>query len=226
MKFIFGDTITRGIDKIWVTKKQKYCGIDNEILKKTNEVFYILLIAHFEKTLEELIKVTNQQDMLYEVFKTTWDISNFNIHRLKQEKKRYAVVLSDILAELMRYNRHSRQTDTKGKKIHIVVAERYPIPDRDNTVLSYAAQLSQRTTISFHTALDEPLMRLFGADDITKMVKKLGWDEATFIAHPMITKAIMEIQRKIKSQSIGDQRVDSQEAWLYYNCPQSRDRLR
>jgi|GEM_PF-1841279 len=224
MKLIFSDKITRGIDKVWATKRLKYKGIYDDILKNLNEVFYVLLIIHFEKTLKELGKVIDQQEIHYEVFKTSWDISNFNINRLKQEKMRYAVLLSDILSELMRYDRLSRQMDTKGKKIHIIVAERYPIPERDNNILSYAAQLSQFTTVSFHTALDEPLIKLFG-QSTTDLLKKLGWNRETFMAHPMITKAINEVQRQIKEQSIGDQRVHSQEEWFYYNCPQSRDRL-
>ncbi len=226
MKIVFGDKITRAVDKIWATKGLKYKGIGDETLKKMNEVFYILLIVHFEKTLGELRKVIDRQKMHYEVFKTTWDLSNFTINRLAQDGIKYAVLLSDILPELMRYERLSKQMYTKGKKIHIVVAERYPIPERDNKILSYAAQLSQFTTVSFHTALDEPMMRLFGSDSIAGLVKKLGWNEATFTAHPMITKAITEIQRKIKRQSIGDQRVRSQEEWFYYNFPQSRDRLK
>jgi preprotein translocase subunit SecA len=226
MKFIFGDKIARGIDKIWATKRLKYCGINDEILKKLNEVFFVLLIVHFEETLQDLTKIINTQELQYKLFRTSWDISNFNINRLAKAETKYAVLLSDILSELMRYDRFSRQTDMKGKKIHIVGAERYPIPERDNTILLYAAQLSQFTTVSFHAALDEPMMRLFGSDSITGLVKKLGWNEKTFIAHPMITKAINDIQRKIKRQSIGDQSVHSQEEWFYYNCPQSRDRLR
>ena len=224
MKIVFGDKITRSVDKVWATKRLKYNGICDDIVKKVNEVFYVLLIVHFEKTLEELRKVVDQQEIRYEVFKTSWDISNFNMHRLKREKKKYAVLLSDILPELMRYDRLSRQTDTKGKKIHIIVAEHYPIPKRDKNILSYAAQLSQFTTISFHSALDEPLMALFGQSTID-LLKKLGWNETMPMAHSMITKAINEAQRKIREQSIGDQRVHSQEEWFYYNCPQSRARL-
>jgi len=237
MKFIFGDKIARGIDKIWATKRLKYCGINDEILKKLNEVFFVLLIVHFEETLQDLIKIINTQELQYKLFRTSWDISNFNINRLAKAETKYAVLLSDILSELMRYDRFSRQTDMKGKKIHIVGAERYPIPERDNTILLYAAQLSQFTTVSFHAALDEPtvsfhaaldepMMKLYGAESTTRLLKRLGWNKETSIAHPMIAKAINEVQRKIKRQSTGDQRVNSQEEWFYYNCPQSRDRLR
>lgn len=186
----------------------------------------MLLIVHFEETLQYLIKIINTQELQYKLFRTSWDISNFNINRLAKAETKYAVLLSDILSELMRYDRFSRQTDMKGKKIHIVGAERYPIPERDNTILLYAAQLSQFTTVSFHAALDEPMMKLYGAESTTRLLKRLGWNKETSIAHPMIAKAINEVQRKIKRQSTGDQRVNSQEEWFYYNCPQSRDRLR
>ena len=49
MKFIFGDKIARGIDKIWATKRLKYCGINDEILKKLNEVFLCYSLSTLRK---------------------------------------------------------------------------------------------------------------------------------------------------------------------------------
>ncbi len=226
MKLIFGDKITKAVDKVWATRELKYSGIADEILKKARDVFFVLVIVHFEETLEELIKVTATQELQYKLFKTRWDISNFAITRFKKEGIQYAALLSDILAELIRYDVSSRQTETKKKKIHIIAAEHYPVPDRDESILTYAAQLSQFSTVSFHSALDEPLLELFGTARISSILKKLGWDKKTSISHSMITTALGETQRKIKKQSIGDQHCGSMKDWFYYNCPKSRTKMR
>jgi hypothetical protein len=226
MKLIFSDKITRAVDKVWATRELKYNGIADEILKKVMDVFFVIVIVHFEETLEELKKVTTTQELKCKLFKTRWAISNFAINRLKKEGIQYAILLSDILSELIRYAASSKQTETKKKKIHIIAAEHYPIPDRDESILTYAAQLSQFSTVSFHSALDEPLFKLFGAEGMSGMLKQLGWNKKASISHSMITSAMGEAQRKIKKQSIGDQHVGSMKDWFYYNCPQSRTKIR
>ncbi len=226
MKLIFGGKIFRGVDKVWATKKLKYRGIAEEIQKKVSDVFFVLVIVHFEETLGELTKVTNTQDLRYKLFKTSWDISHFNITRLKKDGLQYAVLSSDILSELMRYDESSRHTDMKEKKIHIIAAEHYPLSERDESILSYAVQLSHFSTVSFHSALDEPLLKSFGSESISGLLKKLTWNNQASISHSAITKAITEVQRKIKKQSIGDQHVGSMKDWFYYNYPQSRDKMK
>lgn len=206
-------------DKIWAAKTLKFNGICDEILKATKRGYMVSAVAHFERTLEELKESLDARDLKYKLFKENWDISDFDLDEIKQEGFEIVVLLSDVVFSLGQFDDRSRQASSRKRRIHIVVVEHHPLPERDEVVLSFAARLPYVTTIRFHASLDEPLMTLFGADRLASMLTRLGRSETSPVIHPMITSAIATAQKKIKKDAIGDEKVESAEDWFYYNFP-------
>ena len=206
-------------DKTWAAKTLKFNGICDEILKATKRNYMVLAVAHFERTLEELKEILDARDLKYRLFKESWDISDFDLDEIKQEGFEIVVLLSDVVSSLGQFDDRSRQASSSKRRIHIVVVEHHPLLEKDELVLSFAASLPYVTTVCFHASLDEPLMKLFGADRLASMLTRLGRSETSPVTHPMITSAIAAAQKKIKKEAIGDERAESAEDWFYYNFP-------
>ena len=106
------------------------------------------------------------------------------------------------------------------------MVEHHPTPEVDNEVLSFLEGLPRGSTIRFHSSLDEPLLKAFGADRTLGLLSKLGWEKTGYMESPTITRAIASGQTRIKKVAISNEKVNSQREWLYYNCPTLRDRMK
>jgi preprotein translocase subunit SecA len=213
-------------DRVWATKTSKFNGICDEILEETGKDIIVLTIAHFEKTLEEMTKNFNERDIKYKSFTSKWDISDFDLSKITQEGIKAIVLLTNVVSNPDQFKNVTWQDSQKGERIHIAVVEHHPLAERDETVLLFAECFQNIPTIRFHVSLDEPIMKIFGSEGITELIKKLGWDENSFISHKMITSAIASAQKKIKKKALGDQRVKSMEEWFYYNSPALREKIK
>jgi preprotein translocase subunit SecA len=217
--------IKREEDRVWATKTSKFNGICDEILGETKRNIVVLTVAHFEKTLEEFRKVIDEREIQYKAFTTKWDISDFDLNKIAHEGIKTVVLLTDVVSNPDQFKNVTWQESQQGERIHIAVVEHHPLSERDNVVLSFAECFPDIPTTRFHVSLDEPLMKIFGSEGITELIKKLGWDESSFISHKMITSAIASAQKKIKKKALGDQRVKSMEEWFYYNSPALREKI-
>jgi hypothetical protein len=109
----------------------------------------------------------------------------------------------------------------KDKELLFIIAEHHPLYECDEALLSFMPNLPCRSRVRFHSALDELLWKIFGAERALGVLKRLGLDEKQYISHHLISSAIEQAQKKIKDKATGNQRVDSMEEWFYYNFPGS-----
>jgi hypothetical protein len=106
------------------------------------------------------------------------------------------------------------------KRVLVLVAEHYPLPEGDEALFSFLSNLPCRSTVRFHSALDDPLFKIFGGDRIgrvIKMIQTLQPSENEYISHHLVTSAVREAQKNIKKKAKGDNKVDSMEEWFQYN---------
>ena len=112
--------------------------------------------------------------------------------------------------------------EIKNQEVLFIVAEHHPLPECDEALLSFMSNLPCPSRIHFHSALDEPLLKMFGAERVLDILKHLGLDERQYISHPLISSAIEKAQKRIKDKATGSQRVDSMDEWFHYNLPMAK----
>ena len=66
-------------------------------------------------------------------------------------------------------------------------------------------------------SFDEPIMSRFGSDKILNVLESLGMEKEEMISHPLISKAIENVQKKIGSQVRFELRAYSLEEWFEKN---------
>ncbi len=209
----FKKKVQRDDDRIWITADLKWNGIVNEIPKERSENVFILVVAHFKKTAAEL---KNQFQSRGLVLKDYEGHSHFGQWGEKADTNQPVLIMAERISELEGAIRQFGES----KRILVLVAEHYPLPEGDDALLSFLLNLPCQSTIRFHSALDDPLFKIFGGDRISnvmKMLETLGQGEKECISHSLVTSAIQKAQKDIKKKATGNNRVDSMEEWFQYN---------
>lgn len=79
--------------------------------------------------------------------------------------------------------------------LDIIVAGRHRTREEDDRIAAFADSLGRTAHLTFHLALDDPLLAQFG-DRLAPLLAKLGATADEPIEHAMITRAIENAQRK------------------------------
>ena len=208
----FKKKVQRDDDRIWVTTDQKWNGIVNEILKERSENVFILVVAHFKKTAAELKKQFQSRGLEFNDYESHSHFGQWE----KIDANQPVLIMAENISEL---GDPIRQLG-ESKRVLVLVAEHYPLPEGDEALFSFLSNLPCQSTIRFHSALDEPFFKMFGGDRISaaiKMIQTLGQSEKEYISHHLLISAIQNAQKEIKKKAKGDNRVDSMEEWFQYN---------
>ena len=208
----FKKRVQRDDDRIWMKTDLKWNGIVDEILRERSENVFILVVAHFKKTAAELKKQFQSRGL---AFKDYEGHSHFGQWE-KVDTNQPVLIMAERISEL---DAPIRQFG-ESKRVLVLVAGHHPLPEGDETLLTFLSNLPCQSTIRFHSALDEPFFKMFGGDRISnvmKMLETLGQGEKEYISHRFVTSAIQKAQKDIKKKATGDNKVDSMEEWFQYN---------
>ena len=83
----------------------------------------------------------------------------------------------------------------------ILGTERYESRRIDNQLRGRAGRQGDPGSSQFFLSLEDDLMRIFGADNITGIMDKLGMEEDEPIEHSLITKSIERAQKKVEDHN-------------------------
>jgi hypothetical protein len=95
----------------------------------------------------------------------------------------------------------------------LMFAEHYPL-SRKEEVLFETLGLKEIPVLS---GLDEPIFIQFGGERMIEMMKRFGMDDNEPVGHSMITKSIVNAQRKLEQRVKAEQTARSQEEWFDLN---------
>lgn len=85
--------------------------------------------------------------------------------------------------------------------LHILGTERHESRRIDNQLRGRAGRQGDPGSTQFFLSLEDDLMRIFGASNISSMMDRLGMDEDEPIKHSMITKSIEKAQKKVENHN-------------------------
>lgn len=82
--------------------------------------------------------------------------------------------------------------------LHVLGTERHESRRIDNQLRGRSGRQGDPGSSEFFLSLEDNLLRIFAADRMTNMMKRLGVQENEVISHPWITKAIENAQRRVE----------------------------
>jgi preprotein translocase subunit SecA len=85
--------------------------------------------------------------------------------------------------------------------LHILGTERHEARRIDNQLRGRAGRQGDPGSSRFYLSLQDDLMRIFGSDRISGLMKRLGMEEGVPIEHGMVTKSIERAQKQVEAQN-------------------------
>ncbi len=102
------------------------------------------------------------------------------------------------------YNKYKKETDVEHEKVvatsglHILGTERHEARRIDNQLRGRAGRQGDPGSSRFYLSLEDDLLRIFGSDRISGLMKRLGMQEGEAIEARMLSGAIERAQRKVE----------------------------
>jgi len=117
-------------------------------------------------------------------------------------RSRYREILGELRAETAR--EHQQVVDWGG--LHIIGTERHEARRIDNQLRGRAGRQGDPGSSRFYISLEDDLMRLFGSENITGLLDRLGLEEDQPIEHNLISRAIENAQKKVEARNFSARR--------------------
>ena len=105
------------------------------------------------------------------------------------------------------YKKIKAETDMEHEKVvslgglHIIGTERHESRRIDNQLRGRTGRQGDPGSTRFYISLEDDLMRLFGSDNISSLMDKLGMEEDMPIEHSFITKSIETAQKRVENRN-------------------------
>ncbi len=196
--FLFGNkretTVQVFDDRIWLSQNAKIGGINQQIRQHTDSAV-IVLVAHFEETLQQVRSINAGHNT--------------------------DTPVSLILAEDLTSNFASKLNTEQTSTVNLIVTERHPLKSADDAIMAFAEGLPCRCNVTYHLSLEDPLIKRFIGGFVEKMLENLGMKEDEPIESQLVSRRIKAAQKKNEQQAFGNSRAFSAAEWLELNMPKS-----
>ena len=185
-------------DAVYKTKKEKYKAVVDEVVKAHEKGQPVLVGTITIETSELLSKMLTKRGIPHKVL-------NAKFHELEAEIVADAGIHGSVTIAT---NMAGRGTDiVLGEGVpelgglHIIGTERHESRRIDNQLRGRCARQGDPGSSKFFLSLEDDLMRLFGSDNISSIMDKLGMEEDEPIEHKLVTRSIESAQKKVEARN-------------------------
>jgi hypothetical protein len=188
---------------VWFNNEFRLKGIVEEIKNINTNREFAVVFCFFEKTAENLSDLLKKE----------------NIEFISSEAGCGNSVRLMTVKNISQFGGIGFLTsENPEKNIRLIAAEHYPVESEEKILLDKLAEITdQKITVSFHNSFDDPILKIFGSDNIKKMAQTLGLKTDECISHGMINKSIKNAQKKLSEKVRIEQKADSPEKWTELN---------
>lgn len=179
-------------DRIWLTEEAKFKGLNRQ-LKGSNDSAVILLVGHFENTLEKLTAIADAYSG--------------------------DVPLQATLAEKLSTDIAAGLNIDESATIDLIVAERHPLLSADDAIMQFAEEIPCNCRLAYHLSLEDPLLKLFVTGFVHRILESLGMKEDEPIESSMVSRRVKAAQQTIESTATGNSKATTAVEWLELNTP-------
>lgn len=185
-------------DVIYKTKNAKYRAVVREIVRCHATGQPILVGTTSINQSEILSTMLKQENIVHNVL-------NAKYHEKEAEIIKNAGQMNTVTIAT---NMAGRGTDIKlGAGVPdlgglmIIGTERHESRRIDNQLRGRAGRQGDPGLTKFYLSLEDDLMRIFGSENISKFMDKLGMEEDEPIEHAMISRSIEKAQKKVEAHN-------------------------
>ncbi len=119
----------------------------------------------------------------------------------KQGKEEDQELHDKLLRQYQHLLKQEKQDVIDAGGLHIIGTERHESRRIDNQLRGRAGRQGDPGSTRFYISLEDDLMRLFGSDNLSGVMDRLGLDEDMPIENKMVTKSIESAQKRVESRN-------------------------
>ncbi len=187
-------------DIVYKTKREKYNGIIDEIVK-LREAGRPSLVGTTSVEVSELLS------RMLTLRKIPHQVLNAKLHKKEAEIVAEAGKAGTVTIAT---NMAGRGTDIKISEevkaaggLAILGSEKHDSRRVDRQLRGRAGRQGDPGSSQFYLSLEDDLMRLFGSERVASIMDRLGLKEGEVIQHSMITRSIERAQKKVEENNFG-----------------------
>lgn len=187
-------------DLVYKTKREKFNAVIQEIQKLVSEKRPVLVGTTSVEISELLSRMLTRERIPHNVL-------NAKLHQKEAQIVAEAGLPGTVTIAT---NMAGRGTDIKlgpGVKeaggLAIIGTERHESRRVDRQLRGRAGRQGDPGSSQFFVSLEDDLMRMFGSDNIAKIMDRMGLKDGEVIQHNMITKSIERAQKKVEENNFG-----------------------
>ena len=107
----------------------------------------------------------------------------------------------ETIAEIRRQWKQDQQKVLEAGGLHIIGSERHESRRIDNQLRGRAGRQGDPGFTRFFLSMEDDLMRIFGSDRMSNMMRSIGLKEGEAIEHRWLTRSIENAQRKVEGRN-------------------------
>ena len=206
-------------DQIFRTEKEKYFAITNKIIECNKKGQPVLVGTTSIEKSEKISKNLTEKNIVHNVLNAKQHEREAKV--IAEAGKIGVITIATNMAgrgtdiqlggnkdfrdednqkELIQINEDKEKVKSLGG-LHIIGTERHESRRIDNQLRGRSGRQGDPGSSIFYISLEDELMRIFGAESIDGMLKKLGLKENESIDHPWINKAMERAQQKVEGRN-------------------------
>jgi preprotein translocase subunit SecA len=119
----------------------------------------------------------------------------------RQKAKEDEELYGKLLAEFQKETAEAHEQVVELGGLHIIGTERHESRRIDNQLRGRAGRQGDPGSSRFYLSLEDDLMRIFGSDRLSGLMKRLGMEEGVPIEHRWVTKSIVRAQGQVEGRN-------------------------
>lgn len=193
-------------DKVWKAETAAIKGMLMIALMKLQKGQSSLVVSFFSAEMEKLKSFMQENKMEYFLLDeySAEEINAPGIFLIS------ATSLSQLSSSSLLLNSSNRF----GGEVYF--SGHYPIQAKENSVLESLSSKGFNSFV-FCLSFDDPLLKMFGSENILPLLEKLGLEDEESLEHKMITQAIQRAREKLEKKVAREITTDSPQEWFAKN---------
>jgi preprotein translocase subunit SecA len=119
----------------------------------------------------------------------------------RQKAKEDEELYKKLLAEFQKETAEAHEQVVELGGLHIIGTERHESRRIDNQLRGRSGRQGDPGSSRFYLSLEDDLMRIFGSDRLSGLMKRLGMEEGIPIEHRWVTKSIERAQSQVEGRN-------------------------
>ncbi|MDR1928756.1 MAG: preprotein translocase subunit SecA [Endomicrobium sp.] len=191
-------------DVIYRTEKEKNIAIINEIESSWKKGQPVLVGTRSIEKSEKLSSILKKKNIPHNILNAKYHELEAKI--ISNAGMKYAITIATNMAGRgtdIILGKNSKETEEIKKcgGLYVIGTERHESRRIDNQLRGRAGRQGDPGETKFFISMEDELMRLFGSEKISIIMKKIGLKEGENIQHPWISKAVENAQKKVEGMN-------------------------